>query len=96
MATTPGSEVSIIFGKGYHEASSLRQWAHIVTIQKPMYEGNSASFRLVSCRLVASVGVRTRFGTEPRSSGPPIFASAETRRPRPSKRITGNAKSRRR
>jgi hypothetical protein len=26
MATTPGSEASIIFGKGYHEASSLRQW----------------------------------------------------------------------
>ena len=36
MATTPGSEASIILGKGYHEASSLRQWAHIVTIQKPM------------------------------------------------------------
>ena len=61
----------------------MRQWAHIVTIQKPIYEGNSASFRLVSCRLGASVGVRTRLGTEPRSSRPPIFASSETPRPRP-------------
>ena len=60
-----------------------------------MYEGNSASFRPVSCRLGASVGVRTRFGTEPRSSRPPIFASSETPRPRPSKGITRNAKSNR-